>query len=60
MKQQSCIKANYFDEAEFSDLKKKYYTKSITDRVQCKKNLALEKQFFQLFQTFSKKKKKKL
>ena len=25
MKQQSCIKANYFDEAEFSDLKKKVY-----------------------------------
>ena len=23
MKQQSCIKANYFDEAEFSDLRKK-------------------------------------
>ena len=33
---------------------------SITDRVQCRKNLALKKQFFQLFQTFSKKKKKKL
>ena len=31
---------------------------SITDRVQCKKNLALKKKFFQLFQTFSQKKKK--
>ena len=29
---------------------------SIRDRVQCKKHLALKNQFFQLFQTFSKKK----
>ena len=33
------------------------YSPSIRDRVHCKKNLALNKQFFQFFQTFSKKKK---